>query len=102
MGGIRRVGAPTFEQGDGRLLIRFKLNREPDAVWLHHFKTQGISAPLSRAKASLDRRNLTVEVSPGSDLPDMVTALDCFIECTNILSPTVRRPLESGRVLAEI
>ena len=92
MVGICRVGAPRFEQRDGRMLIHFTLNRPPDSTWIHHFKTQGISAPLNRAKASIDRRELSVEAPPRSNLWELVTALDCFIECANLLSPTAPRP----------
>jgi len=98
--GIRRVGAPRFEQRDGRLLIHFTLNRPPDPTWIHHFKADGLSAPLNRAKATIDRRELSVEVPSGSNLWDLVTALDCFIECANILSPAARRPRAAGDVRA--
>jgi len=87
---IQRVGPPRFEQGDGRLLIHFKLNRPPDVAWVRFFKTQNLSAPLTGAKVVVDRRGLTVEVPRGSKLSELVTALDCFIECANLLSPETR------------
>ena len=92
MVGIRRVGAPRVEQGDGRLLIHLKLNRQPEAAWIQYFKTHALSAPLTGAKVTADRRELTVEVPPRSNLGELVTALDCFIECANLLSPGPRRP----------
>jgi hypothetical protein len=89
---IQRISAPRFEQGDGRLTIRFRLNKTPDVAWITYFKAQAASGVLDGAKASFSRRDVALELARPRLVGDLVTALDCYIECANLLARRTPRP----------
>lgn len=88
---VKRSGAPTFEQGDHRVCVRFRLNCEPDAGWISLFKRHATSVALHGAKVTFGRRDLAVEVPGRGDFSEIVTALDCVIECANLLAASTPR-----------
>jgi hypothetical protein len=84
---IRRIGQPTFERGGGRderVSVRFKLNREPDTTWMDLFKSHAASSVLGGANAIFRGSEVCIELAKTTGMPELTTAVDCFIECANL------------------
>src|SRR5947199_4896648 len=88
MDAIRRIGQPTFERTGGgrdeRVSVRFKLNREPDMTWMDCFKSHAASSALGGANAVFRGNEVCIEVAKPTGVPEVATAVDCFIECANL------------------
>ncbi len=82
---IHRTNDPTLDRRpDGRICIRFKLNREPDYGWIEAFKAHAGSSALGGTSAIFNGLDVAIDVSKGVTIPEVATALDCFIECANL------------------
>jgi hypothetical protein len=84
---IRRIGPPTFDRNgvrDERVAVRFKLNREPDTTWMGLFKAHAASSALGGANAVFRGSEVWIEMARPSGVPELATAVDCFIECANL------------------
>ena len=87
MDAIRRIGQPTFERSGGRderVSVRFKLNREPDVTWMDLFKSHAASSALGGANAVFRGSEVYIDVAKPTGVPELATAVDCFIECANL------------------
>ena len=84
---VRRIGRPTFDRSGGRderVSVRFKLNREPDTTWMDLFKSHAASSVLGGANAVFRGSEVCLDVAKPAGLPELETAVDCFIECANL------------------
>jgi hypothetical protein len=83
---IMRVSEPTFDERrpDNRVLVRFRVNRQPDQTWINTFKGHATSSVLRAANAVFNGIDITLELAKPQSLPELSTALDCFIECANL------------------
>ena len=87
MEAIRRICQPTFDRAGGRderVSVRFKLNREPDMMWMDLFKSHAASSALGGANAVFRGREVCIEMAKPGGVPEVTTAVDCFIECANL------------------
>lgn len=85
---IMRVSDPTFEEkekrSDGRVFVRFRVNRAPDQTWIATFKGHAGSSALRAANAVFNGADVTLELVKPKSRAELTTALDCFIECANL------------------
>jgi hypothetical protein len=85
---IMRVSDPTFEEkekrSDGRVFVRFRVNRAPDHTWIATFKGHASSSVLRAANAVFNGADVTLELVKPKSRAELTTALDCFIECANL------------------
>jgi hypothetical protein len=83
---IQRIGEPTFDErrSDSRVVIRFKVNRQPDQAWISSFKGHAASSALRAANAVFNGNDAALELVRPKSLAELSTALDCFIECANL------------------
>ncbi len=87
MPAIQRIAAPTFERGEGldhRVRVRFKLNLQPDRTWIDSFKAHAASSVLAATNAVFRGSDVSIDVAKPNSMPELATALDCFIECANL------------------
>ena len=83
---IMRVSAPTFDErkSGSRVLVRFRMNRQPDQSWIETFKGHAASSVLRAAHAVFSGTEAMLELTEPKSLAELSTALDCFIECANL------------------
>src|SRR2546427_11330228 len=83
---IIRVSDPTFEgkRSDNRVFVRFRVNRSPDQTWINTFKGHATSSVLRADNAVFNGNDIFLELAKPQSLPELSTALDCFIECANL------------------
>jgi hypothetical protein len=83
---IMRVSEPTFgeRRPDNRVLVRFRLNHQPDQGWINTFKGHASSSILRATNTSFNGHDIALELAKPQSLPELTTALDCFIECANL------------------
>jgi hypothetical protein len=83
---IMRVSDPTFDErkSGSRVLVRFRVNRQPDQSWIDTFKGHAASSVLQAAHAVFRGTEAMLELSRPKSLAELSTALDCFIECANL------------------
>jgi len=85
---IMRVSDPTFEgkdkRSDNRVFVRFRINRAPDQTWINTFKGHASSSVLRVANAVFNGNDVTLELVRPKSRAELMTALDCFIECANL------------------
>lgn len=83
---IMRVSVPTFEErrSDNRVLVRFRINHQPDQTWIQTFKGHAASSVLRAAHAVFKGHDVALELDKPKNLSELSTALDCFIECANL------------------
>ena len=83
---IMRVSEPTFEdrRQDNRVYVRFRVNEQPDHIWIQTFKGHAASSVLRAANAVFHGSDVTLELAKPKSQAELTTALDCFIECANL------------------
>jgi hypothetical protein len=83
---IIRVSDPTYDRrtSGNRIVVRFRLNRQPDQSWIETFKGHAASSVLRAAHAVFSGTEATLELAKPKSLVELSTALDCFIECANL------------------
>ena len=83
---IMRVSNPTFDERrpDNRVVVRFRVNQQPDQKWIQTFKGHAASSVLRAANAVFREHDVTLELTKPKNLAELSTALDCFIECANL------------------
>jgi hypothetical protein len=83
---ITRVSNPTFEErrSDNRVLVRFRVNHQPDQTWIQTFKGHAASSVFRAANAVFKGHDVALELAKPKSLAELSTALDCFIECANL------------------
>jgi hypothetical protein len=85
---IMRVSDPTFEEkekrSDGRVCVRFRVNRAPGQAWIAMFKGHASSSVLRAANAAFNGADVALELVKPKSRAELTTALDCFIECANL------------------
>ena len=83
---IMRVSDPTFGERlpDNRVVVRFRVNQQPDQTWIQTFKGHAASSVLRAANAVFRGHDVTLELTRPKNLAELSTALDCFIECANL------------------
>ncbi len=83
---IQRVSEPTVEErrSDNRVVVRFRVNRQPDQAWLGSFKAHAASSVLGATNAIFRGNDATLELAKPKSGAELSTALDCFIECANL------------------
>ncbi len=83
---IRRTGGPVPDRRgrDQEACLRFTLNRQPDRLWVSLFRDHAGSEFLAATRIAFVHDAITVDVPSYDRLEDLMTALDCFIECANL------------------
>ena len=83
---IQRIGEPTFDErrSDNRVIVRFRVNRQPDQAWASSFKGHAASSALGATNAVFKGNDAAVELARPKSIAELSTALDCFIECANL------------------
>ena len=83
---IQRIGEPTFDErrSDNRVVVRFRVNRQPDQAWIGSFKGHAASSALGATNAVFNDHDAAVELARPKSMAELSTALDCFIECANL------------------
>jgi len=83
---IMRVSDPTFGERlpDNRVVVRFRVNQQPDQTWFQTFKGHAASSVLRATNAAFRGHDVTLELTRPKSLAELSTALDCFIECANL------------------
>ena len=83
---IMRVSDPTFGERlpDNRVVVRFRVNQQPDQTWFQTFKGHAASSVLRSTNAAFRGHDVTLELTRPKSLAELSTALDCFIECANL------------------
>jgi hypothetical protein len=83
---IQRIGEPTFDErrSDNRVVVRFRVNRQPDQAWISSFKAHAASSALGATGAVFNGNDAAVELARPKSVAELSTALDCFIECANL------------------
>jgi len=83
---ITRVSEPTFDERrpDNRVLVRFRVNRQPDQAWINTFKGHAGSSVLRANNSAFNGNDVTLELARPKSRAELDTALDCFIECANL------------------
>jgi len=83
---IQRIGEPVFDErrSDNRVVVRFKVNRQPDQAWISGFKGHAASSALGATNAVFNGHEAAVELARPKSMAELSTALDCFIECANL------------------
>jgi hypothetical protein len=97
---IHRVNEPALDQRgpDGRAYVRFRLSRPPDHAWIAVFKAHAASSALGATNAVFAEADVSIEVAKARSVPEVATALDCFIECANLrLRSIPQRATEAER-----
>jgi len=83
---IQRIGVPSFDErrSDNRVVVRFRVNRQPDQAWISSFKAHAASSALGATTAVFNGNDAAVELARPKSAAELSTALDCFIECANL------------------
>jgi hypothetical protein len=84
---IMRISDPMVEgkrSSDNRVVVRFRVNRAPEARWINTFKGHASASVLRAANTSFHGNDVTVELVRPKSRAELTTALDCFIECANL------------------
>ena len=83
---IQRIGEPAFDErrSDHRVVVRFRVNRQPDQAWITSFKGHAASSALGATSAVFNGNDAAVELKTPKSMAELSTALDCFIECANL------------------
>jgi hypothetical protein len=83
---IQRTGGPVPDRRgrDQEACLRFTLNRQPDRLWVSLFRDYAGSEFLAATRIAFVHDAITVDVPSYDRLEDLMTALDCFIECANL------------------
>ncbi|PYM90451.1 MAG: hypothetical protein DME04_22680 [Candidatus Rokuibacteriota bacterium] len=83
---IQRIGEPAFDErrSDSRVVVRFRVNRQPDQAWISSFKAHAASSALGATNAVFNGNDAAVELARPKSMAETSTALDCFIECANL------------------
>jgi len=97
---IHRIGEPAFDErrSDNRVVVRFRVNRQPDQAWISSFKAHAASSALGATGAVFNGNDAAVELAKPKSMAELSTALDCFIECaTSGSDPGERSREHRGR-----
>jgi hypothetical protein len=83
---IMRINSPTFDERlpDNRVVVRFRVNQQPDQKWIQTFKGHAASSALRAANVVFKEHDVALELTRPKNLAELSTALDCFIECANL------------------
>ncbi len=83
---IKRIGEPAIDErrSDNRVIVRFRVNRQPDEAWIRSFKGHAASSALGATSAAFNGNDAAVELARPKSGAELSTALDCFIECANL------------------
>ena len=91
---IQRLGDPVPDRRgrEDEPCLRFALNRQPDRLWINLFRVYAGSQFLEETRIAFVAGAITVEVPRDENFADLMTALDCFIECANLALPAQSAP----------
>ena len=73
---IMRVSDPTFDERlpDNRVVVRFRVNQQPDQTWIQTFKGHAASSVLRAANAVFRGHDVTLELTRPKNLAELSTA----------------------------
>jgi len=62
---IHRIGEPAFDErrSDNRVVVRFRVNRQPDQAWISSFKAHAASSALGATGAVFNGNALRISLS---------------------------------------